>query len=204
LKRSWTKYWLCISLLPVAAVPVTGAAVTAPRMALQGAASRGQHIANELTLAGFRPGRDLLATAEKRFKVKHISEQRAPGIVLWRDDCSGHAVRLEVDAKGVIQAVTVTTLAAKNGPCGDRPGDFLDPKNWTTGRGLRIGDPQDRVMELYGDPNSNGPALKDGQELDLLSYQFDWAGSDVPQVMEVLCDRDTGRVLEITLAFPVL
>jgi hypothetical protein len=37
-----------------------------------------------------------------------------------------------------------------------------------------------------------------------MSYQFDWAGSDVPQVMEVLCARDTGRVVEITLAFPSL
>jgi hypothetical protein len=35
-------------------------------------------------------------------------------------------------------------------------------------------------------------------------YAFDWAGSDVPQVMEVLCERATGRVVEITLAFPSL
>jgi len=38
----------------------------------------------------------------------------------------------------------------------------------------------------------------------LLYYAFDWAGSDVPQVMEVLCtvehDGKPGRVIEITLA----
>ncbi|HEV2101325.1 MAG TPA: hypothetical protein VGR58_00970 [Candidatus Acidoferrum sp.] len=39
-------------------------------------------------------------------------------------------------------------------------------------------------------------------------YAFDWAGADVPQVMEVLCTRETdgkpGRVVEITLAGPSL
>jgi hypothetical protein len=35
-------------------------------------------------------------------------------------------------------------------------------------------------------------------------YMFDWAGSDVPQVMEVSCDKETGRVVEIMLAFPSL
>jgi hypothetical protein len=38
----------------------------------------------------------------------------------------------------------------------------------------------------------------------LLYYAFDWAGPDVPQVMEVLCtaqkDGEPGRVVEITLA----
>jgi hypothetical protein len=204
LKRSWTKFWLCVSLLQMTAGPIVASAAAALRQPAQSGVARGQHLGNELTLAGFRPGRDLLAVAQKRFKMKQISEEREPGIVMWRDDCSGRAVRFEVDGKGVIQGITVTTLAAKNGTCGDRPGDFLDPKNWTTGRGLRIGDPQDRVTELYGEPDKNGPALKDGQELDLLSYQFAWAGPDVPQVMEVLCARDTGRVLEITLAYPSL
>jgi hypothetical protein len=35
-------------------------------------------------------------------------------------------------------------------------------------------------------------------------YAFDWAGSSVPQVMEVFCARDSGRVMEITLAYPSL
>jgi len=38
----------------------------------------------------------------------------------------------------------------------------------------------------------------------LLYYAFDWAGPDVPQVMEVVCtapkDGSSGRVAEITLA----
>ncbi len=122
----------------------------------------------------------------------------------WRDDCSGRSIRLEVDAKSVIQSVTITTLGTQEGKCSDRRPDFLDPRNWLTGLGLRMGDSQDRVVGLYGEPNSSGPASKNGQELELMYYQFDWAGSDVPQVMEVLCARDTGRVVEITLAFPSL
>jgi hypothetical protein len=39
-------------------------------------------------------------------------------------------------------------------------------------------------------------------------YAFDWAGPDVPQVMEVVCtkeqDGQPGYVVEITLAAPSL
>jgi hypothetical protein len=46
--------------------------------------------------------------------------------------------------------------------------------------------------------------MRGSRELDLLYYAFDWAGTRVPQVMEVYCDHATGRVVEITLAFPSL
>jgi hypothetical protein len=165
---------------------------------------RSLHRANETLLAGLRPGRDTLAIAEKRFKSKKPADGQDSGIKQWRDECSGRAIRLELDAKSVIQSVTITTLESQEGKCGEKRLDFLDPKNWVTGEGLRIGDSQDRILGFYGEPNSSGPAAKNGKELDLMYYQFDWAGSDVPQVMEVLCARDTGRVVEITLAFPSL
>jgi len=60
------------------------------------------------------------------------------------------------------------------------------------------------VPPLYGEPDSRSPSTKDGQRLELLYYAFDWAGPDVPQVMEVLCTvgqgGKPGRVVEITLA----
>ena len=59
-------------------------------------------------------------------------------------------------------------------------------------------------MRLYGEPDSRSPSTKGGQRLELLYYAFDWAGPDVPQVMEVLCtvekDGMPARVVEITLA----
>ena len=70
--------------------------------------------------------------------------------------------------------------------------------------GLRLGDSANRVTRLYGKPDSRSPSTKGGQKLELLYYAFDWAGPDVPQVMEVLCtvgkDGEPGRVVEITLA----
>ena len=191
------KFWLCASLLLTAAA--AGARIS-PFSASQAAVRH----TNEILLAGLRPGRDTFAVAEKRFKGKSLSEEPNSSSREWRDDCSGRSIRLEVDAKSVIQSVTITTLGNQEGKCSDRRPDFLDPRNWLTGLGLRMGDSQDRVVGLYGEPNSSGPASKNGQELELMVYQFDWAGSDVPQVMEVLCARDTGRVAEITLAFPSL
>jgi hypothetical protein len=195
------KFWLCASLVLAAASAgvAEGARISSPA-----AAQAAVRHTNETLLAGLRPGRDTFIVAEKRFKAKNLSEEPNSGSKEWRDDCSGRSIRLEVDAKSVIQSVTITTLGSQEGKCSDRRPDFLDPRNWLTGLGLRMGDSQDRVVGLYGEPNSSGPASKNRQELDLMYYQFDWAGSDVPQVMEVLCARDTGRVVEITLAFPSL
>jgi hypothetical protein len=196
------KSWLCVSLFLAAQgrslqVAPQKASTDAPRTTVR----RG---VNETLLAGLRPGRDTFAVAEKRFKLKNLAESQDSEIKEWRDDCSGRSIRLELDAKSTIQSITITTLGFQEGKCSDKRVEFLDPKNWVTGVGLRIGDPQDRIIDYYGEPNSSGPAAKNGQELELMSYQFDWAGSDVPQVMEVLCARDTGRVVEITLAFPSL
>ncbi len=129
---------------------------------------------------------------------------KADDIKEWLDDCHGRLLRLELDAKGVIQSVTISAMAPTDGACKKMSGDFLNWRNWTTGRGLRLGDPRDRIIEIYGEPDSSGPSVKGTRELELLYYAFDWAGSDVPQVMEVSCERATGKVLEITLAFPSL
>ena len=201
MKRGSMKFWLCASL--VLASASAGAAAGA-RISPPGAAQTATRHNNETLLAGLRPGRDTFLVAEKRFKAKSLIDETNSGSKEWRDDCSGRSIRLEVDAKSVIQSITLTTLGTQEGKCSDRRPDFLDPRFWLTGLGLRMGDSQDRVVGLYGEPNSSGPASKNGQELELLYYQFDWAGSDVPQVMEVLCARDTGRVVEITLAFPSL
>jgi len=68
----------------------------------------------------------------------------------------------------------------------------------------RIGDAKSKTYSLYGEPDSVSPSTKNGQPLELLYYAFDWAGPDVPQVMEVVCsapkDGNAGRVVEITLA----
>lgn len=194
------KFWLCVSLLLAAQeLPAPGAL-----LASQNATRAAAHRTNEMLLAGLRPGRDTFAMAQKRLKSKNLSGDKDSGYREWRDNCSGRAIRVELDDKSVIQSVTITTLEPQDGKCSDRQADFLDPKNWVTGLGLRIGDSQDRIVGVYGEPNSSGPASKYGKELALMYYQFDWAGSDVPQVMEVLCARDTGRVVEITLAFPSL
>ena len=198
------KFWLCASCA-CAALALALAASAAAQDAAQAlipppAASH----RNETLLAGLRPGRDTFAVAEKRFKTKTVSEEANSGSKEWRDDCSGRSIHLEVDGKSVIRSVTITTLGSQEGKCSERRPDFLDAKNWLTGLGLRMGDSQDRVLSLYGEPNSRGPASKHGQDLELMYYQFDWAGTDVPQVMEVLCARNNGRVVEITLAYSSL
>ena len=140
MKRGWMKLWICASLLPAGLC----FAASSP------AAQRSLHRANETLLAGLRPGRDTLTIAEKRFKSKKPLDGQDSGIKEWRDECSGRAIRLELNAKSVIQSVTITTLESQEGKCGEKRLDFLDPKNWVTGEGLRIGDSQDRILGFYG------------------------------------------------------
>jgi hypothetical protein len=152
---------------------------------------------NELTLAGIRPGRDSLATAEKR--LKQFLKESGDGSHEWVDFCHGLAVKIESDGSGMIQSVDIGR-GPQEGACKENP----DSKIWATGHGLHLNDKLERAIEIYGEPSSQSPSVKNGLELELLYYEFDWAGSDVPQVMEVSCEKTTGRVVEIMLAFPSL
>lgn len=162
---------------------------------------------NELTLAGLRPGVTTLADAEKRFGIKNrVTQVETDDIKQWGEACTGRSLRLEVDESGVIQIVTVSSLGARAADCPQKApiNGPLSIEKLKSGQGLALGQSKKRVMALYGEPDSVVPATFEGQDFEMLYYAFDWAGSDVPQVMEVTCERGTGRVRKITLAFPSL
>ena len=195
MRRGWTKFSLCTS----AAICVTLCALAAAAQSDTAAAKR----ANELTLAGLRPGHDSLSAALKRYKTKYVSSHdKDADNRSWQDTCTGRALTINLDPQSTIRQITVSSLVSRDGACDDRRIDALRMDDWATGHGLRLGDPQSRITELYGDPESNGPTVKDNSELEFYFYGFEWAGADVPQTLEIYCARDTGRVVEITLASP--
>jgi hypothetical protein len=161
---------------------------------------------NELFLARLQPGHDTLASAEKLFTGQL---QKSPASTTenakWTDACTGRTVTLDANAAGVIQTVNLDFEAKLRPAC--TPEMYAASQRepfWQTGHGMKLGDTRARVVETYGQPASTGPSVKGARELELLYYAFDWAGSNVPQVMEVSCERATGRVVEILLAFPSL
>ena len=186
------RFWLLASLL---AMTVSAGAVSQKQKNAKGA--------NEKTLAAIQPGRDKLSGVEKQFNERlRVEASETSGVHIWTDPCSGRRITLEVDREGVIQTIAVAGTQSHES-CKSK----MDPKHdplWSTGLGLRLGDLSEHVVDLYGAPSSGGPSVKQGHELELMFYMFDWAGSDVPQVMEVSCDKETGRVVEIMLAFPSL
>jgi len=191
LKRAWTTFSLCTSALLALAVAssVVNAQKSAPLLSY-----------NEMTLAGLRPGRDSLAVAQKHYRAKYSSrDDNSSGEKQWSDGCTGHRLTLNLDSDGVIRRITVSALMPIEGKCESGRVEALDEKDWVTGRGLHLGDPQDRVSELYGEPNSSGPSVKGDTEVEFLNYPLDKAGSEGPQTMEIFCARDTGKVVEITL-----
>jgi hypothetical protein len=159
--------------------------------------------ANELTLAGLHPGHDTIVRARQVNKPIGPGENRPDGQTLWVDQCRGGSLIVDSDKQNHIQVIRVGVTPAATAKClpsGASP--------WKTGLGLRVTDPTPKVIQLYGPPDSKSPSTRDGQPLELWYYAFDWAGPDVPQVMEVLCTREQdgkpGRVIEITLAAPSL
>lgn len=181
------------------ATVITAQTQTSPKPAAKKGAA---HRANELTLAGIRPGRVTLKQAAHQLRgsssIDLPEEYRQP---VWEDPCGGALLTVDLGERDVIQVIRLETW---------HPQDCvaLTMKSWQTGRGLRLHDDTNKLLQLYGPPDSKSPSTRDGQPLELWYYAFDWAGPDVPQVMEVLCTRGSGgqpgRVVEITLAAPSL
>jgi hypothetical protein len=138
----------------------------------------------------------------RKFKITGESELKADQI-LWADACRHQTLEVDLDTDNKVQVIRVTLPERMMADCSKQS---LGP--WKTGRGLRVGESAAKVTELYGKPDSRSPSTKEGQPLELWYYAFDWAGADVPQVMEVLCTREAdgkpGHVVEITLAGPSL
>jgi hypothetical protein len=155
---------------------------------------------NELTLARLRPGRDSLESALKHYKQKYLVNKTSTDRKEWRDTCTGHSLALALDGRSVIQEITVSTLVPRDGNCDNRRFEFLNLDDWVTGKGLRLGDSRNHVVELYGEPKSSEPVVREEADFELLRFDFAAAGPDVPQQMQIYCQLDSGRVVEITLS----
>lgn len=191
MKRAWTRFWASVSLfMPLAA----GAA--AQTKTLRGPVASGR--AAESRLAGILPGKTTLTQAAALLGAPREQDANSSS-VRW-NRCSDDLIA-ETDSGGLIQTIRVTRhLSQQPANCTAA----VSAVRWVTGKGLRLGDATDRAVQLYGKPDSRSPSTKAGQQLELLYYAFDWAGPDVPQVMEVVCTAadggKPGRVVEITLA----
>ena len=162
-----------------------------------------EHRANELTLAGLRPGRDNVERAAQLNKAYGAGKAMPGDQIIWFDACRDLSLTIDSDKQKLVQVIRAGTRGGSTADCAGVP-----PSNWKTGLGLRVGDATAKLEQLYGAPDSKSPSTRNGQPLELWYYAFDWAGENVPQVMEVLCTREAdgkpGRVVEITLAAPSL
>lgn len=193
MKHGWMRSWASISAALFVCSLVSGQTPSAAHRAAK------PRRVNEFTLAGLRPGFDRASRAIRKFKLPRATKE-GPAVLAWEDDCRAESLFLDVDQNERIQSIRVTAKAKSlKSSCG-----IVTRSHWSTGHDLALRDAAVRVTKLYGPPDSRSPSTKDGQQLELLYYAFDWAGSNVPQVMEVLCTKEKdgkpGQVIEITLA----
>ena len=112
MKPGWTKSLLCTSAVSLLILPAIGTRAQAPAAPKR---------ANELTLAGLRPGRDALSVALKRYSDKYSDrEESTANVKRWLDPCTGRSLSLELDGQSRIQAITVSSLVQQEGSCADR------------------------------------------------------------------------------------
>ena len=192
MKLGWTRFWVRVSAL-LAVANSFAPAFCASAAAGQGEAPKRR---NELTLAGVRPGQDLLS---RMIQIAGAPTTKLAGdSARWLDVCNQLELSADLDEKDRVQVVRLQRGFAHSNCV------LARSNHWRTGRGLRLYDACNHTVALYGNPDSRGPSTRDGQPLELLYYSFDWAGPDVPQVMQVVCtvekDGQGGRVVQITLA----
>lgn len=152
---------------------------------------------NELTLAGLRPGSSTVGSAVARFGA-HWTHPSADekDLYVWCDAAQGVRLSLEANPSGTIQVVTVNRLlGAAPKACADR----LPPSFARTGRGVRLGNSPQQLKHVYGKPFFEGPSSWNGQDVQLIVFNFSWAGSDKPQILESSFDS-AGRLVKMTLS----
>jgi hypothetical protein len=197
LRRASKRFWLLVSVV---------AGVAALAMQVGSHAGRKGRV-NELTLAGLRPGHDAILTPAKEFRELTLDAAVTDAYV-WGDVCTHRELRVEADASsgGLVKTVSVG-LKYKPEIMAKCVASVLDPKRLgriASGHGLQLGDACGRIEEMYGKAESRSPSVAGSDKLELYLYKFDWAGTDVPQVMEVSCDASSQTVAEITLAAATL
>lgn len=151
---------------------------------------------NELTLAGLRPGATRIATARARLGPhwRHPSPDEKD-IFIWCDAHSGLRLQLEAPSGQPIAVVTIEALGKADAVgCAAR----LPPTLARTGRGVRLGDSPAQLKKVYGTPFFQGPSSWEGRDAQLIVFNFSWAGSDKPQILESTFEN--GRLAKMTLS----
>jgi hypothetical protein len=196
LRRASKRFWLLVNVVAVVVLAIQ-----------VGSHAERKGRVNELTLAGLRPAYDKISAPAKEFRDLTLDAAVTDAYV-WGDICTQRELRVAADASGdgVVKTVTVGSNYKPEilPKCAASVLDTKRLKLIASGYGLQLGDARGRIEEIYGKTESRSPSVKGHYKLELYLYKFGWAGTDVPQVMEVSCDVCSQTVAEITLAAATL
>lgn len=152
---------------------------------------------NELKLAGLQPGRSTVAEAEALWgKQWHHPSRDEDDVYVWCDTHSHIQLSLEATRAGLIRVVTVSRMppALPVGACTA----VLGKRAATTGRGVRLGDSPERLQHVYGKPFFTGPSSWNGRDVNMIVFNFSWAGTSKPQILE--SSFAGGKLVKMTLS----
>lgn len=152
---------------------------------------------NELTLAGLRPGASSIAEAITRLgsQWRHPSADEKD-IYVWCDARTGLQLQIEAPADQPIEVVTIESAPA---PLAANTCNARLPVNLArTGRGARLGASPVQLKRIYGTPFFQGPSSWHGRDAELIVFNFSWAGSNKPQILESTFEH--GHLAKMTLS----
>jgi len=180
-----------IWILGVAAVISLGGAAAAQDPA--SSSDRPPGNVNELTLFRIRPGQETLSRVVARLGEHfHHPSPDEQDLYIWCDARS--RLQLSVEVKlGVIQVVSLSR------PSGGDCTGHLVPAAARTGRGVALGISAAELKHVYGKPFFEGPSSLGGQNVHFVVFNFSWAGTDRPQILEASFDGGD-HLIKLTLS----
>lgn len=151
----------------------------------------------EVLLAGLQPGRDHLARAIQLYGAQYAAAYaNTPDLLVWADSRKHIYLKLELTPDKTISAVTVASYGPDAAPPVSLPAAAA-----ASGSGLRLGDPMDKALQIYGKPYFQGPSSEGGRELLLVVHKFN-VPEALPQVLETSYAPQTRKLVKIMLSFP--
>lgn len=159
------------------------------------------HTRGETKLAGLRPGKDTIESADRRFEKGNVNKFLADdSSSSWRDSCNYQELAVTVTPAGIIQSVAVHPATVSiDADCGLDQYSRKARARFGSGRGLAFRDRCERIKEVYGEPRSLSSEESRNEKFEFYLYTSDQTTA-IRLTWQVTCNASVNQVTEMKLA----
>jgi hypothetical protein len=154
---------------------------------------------NEIRLGGLQPGRDTLQSFKRKVKREEPAFDGSTEHSYY-EICNYQTIDVYPDSTGRLTRISVTQVTERIiADCTDKSYSRQARRWLGSGHDLLLGDTCQQAIEIYGKPASETSGAESNSVIKSMTYDFGWAGSKVPQAMQVECSIPENKVIKMTL-----